>query len=230
MTGAVDSSATQGAGPVLPFAPVTGRPIRLGVLISGGGSTLMNLVDQIHAGRLVAEIPVVIASQKLCRGVERARDTGLPCEILRPRDFRSTAEFSTAVFEVLRREQVDLVVLGGFLSLLQIPDDFERRVINIHPSLIPAFCGPGSYGRFVHEAAIDRGVKFSGCTVHFADNEYDHGPIILQRSVEVPDGCTAEQLAALVFEQERQAYPEAIRLLAAGKVLLDGSRTIIDRR
>jgi phosphoribosylglycinamide formyltransferase-1 len=115
--------------------------------------------------------------------------------------------------------------MAGFLSLLHVPTDFNWRVINIHPSLIPAFCGHGFYGHHVHEAAIQRGVKISGCTVHFADNAYDHGPIILQQAVNVPDGCTADQLAAIVFEQEKIAYPEAIRQLATGRILIHHRRT-----
>jgi phosphoribosylglycinamide formyltransferase-1 len=203
---------------VVPFPPIVDRPIRLGVLISGGGTTLLNFLDQIQAGQLNAEIPLVIASQKNCKGVERSLNAGLHCQVIRPRDFDSTQDFSDHVFAALRTAKVDLVVMAGFLSLLQIPDDFHHRVINIHPSLIPAFCGHGFYGHHVHEAAVERGVKVSGCTVHFADNEYDHGPIILQQTVDVPDDCTADQLAALVFEKEKIAYPEAIRRLAQGKV------------
>jgi formyltetrahydrofolate-dependent phosphoribosylglycinamide formyltransferase len=200
--------------------------VRLGVLISGGGTTLLNFLEQIRCGELPAEIPLVIASQKNCRGVERATAAGLKVLVIRPKDFSGTQEFSAAVFQALRDAQVDLVTLAGFLSLLSIPDDFRWRVLNIHPSLIPAFCGHGLYGHHVHEAAIRRGVKVSGCTVHFADNEYDHGPIVLQRTVAVPDLCTADELAALVFEQEKLAYPEAIRRLAAGEVQISGQRTV----
>ncbi len=209
-----------------PFPAVTGRPLRLGVLISGGGTTLLNFLEQIRTGRLDAEVVQVIASQKNCRGVERARAAGLPVEVLRPRDFPNVDTFSNAVFQRLRESHCDIAALAGFLSLLRIPDDFTGRVINIHPSLIPAFCGHGMYGHHVHEAAVARGVKFSGCTVHFADNEYDHGAVILQRIVAVPDLCTAEELAALVFREECEAYPEAIRRLARGEVLTDGLRTI----
>lgn len=213
--------------PVLPIPPVVGRPIRLGVLISGGGTTLLNFLDQIRDGRLTADIPLVIASQRQCRGVERARAAGLRCEIIRPRDFPNTERFSDAVFQLIRDASVDLVTLAGFLSLLRIPDDFRLRVLNIHPSLIPAFCGHGLFGHHVHEAAIARGVKVSGCTVHFADNQYDHGPIILQRTVNVPDNCSADELAALVFTEEKAAYPDAIRLLAHGRVSVVNHRTVI---
>lgn len=219
------SSAVDATTSITPFAPITSRPIRLGVLISGGGTTLLNFLDQISRNQLLAEVPLVIASQKNCKGVERARAAGLECLVLRPRDFATVQDFSDAVFRELRGRKVDLVTLAGFLSLLQIPDDFLWRVINIHPSLIPAFCGHGFFGHHVHEAAIQRGVKISGCTVHFADNEYDHGPIILQRTVAVPDNCTADELSALVFEQEKTAYPEAIRLLASGRLTIRNRRT-----
>ncbi len=216
------------AEPVLPFPPIKDRPIRLGVLISGGGTTLLNFLDQIRSGQLNAEVPLVIATQKTCKGVERSRAAGLNCQVIRPKDFSGVGEFSRAVFSELRASNADLVTMAGFLSLVHVPDDFRLRVINIHPSLIPAFSGPGFYGHHIHDAVVARGVKVSGCTVHFADNEYDHGPIILQRTISVPDHCTAEELASLVFEQEKAAYPEAIRRLAAGTVRIAGRVTFGD--
>ncbi len=221
------SSAVDSTLSIVPFSPITSRPIRLGVLISGGGTTLLNFLDQIRSGNLAAEVPLVIASQKNCQGIDRARSAGLECIVLRPRDYADVQDFSNAVFSELRNARVDLVTLAGFLSLLHIPDDFLWRVINIHPSLIPAFCGHGFYGDHVHEAAIQRGVKISGCTVHFADNEYDHGPIILQQTVNVPDGCTVDDLSALVFAQEKIAYPEAIRQLASGRLTIRNRRTCL---
>ena len=204
---------------------ISGRPIRLGVLISGGGTTLLNFLASIRDGSLNAEVPLVIASQPDCRGVERARDAGLECVVIRRPDFSSTKEFSKAVFSVLREHAVDIVTLAGYLSLLEIPEDFNLRVLNIHPSLIPSFSGRGYYGHHVHEAVVERGVKVSGCTVHFADNEYDHGPIVLQRTVEIPDGSTADQVASLVFEQEKVAYPEAIRRVCSGQLGIDNRCT-----
>jgi formyltetrahydrofolate-dependent phosphoribosylglycinamide formyltransferase len=215
----IDNSAIQ------PLEAITDRPIRLGVLISGGGTTLLNFLDQIRSGQLNAEVPLVIASQRTCKGVERSLAAGLNCQVIRPRDFSGVGDFSRAVFAELRSANVDLVTLAGFLSLLHVPDDFRWRVLNIHPSLIPAFCGHGFFGHHVHEAAIERGVKVSGCTVHFANNEYDQGPIVLQRTVAVPDLCNADELESLVFEQEKIAYPDAIRLLASGKVRIVGNRT-----
>ena len=206
-----------------PTAPLN-RPIRLAVLISGGGTTLTNLVQEIAAQRLVAEIPLVVASRGDCGGVAKARAAGLRCDVVARKAFGSTQDFSAAIFEKCRETQVDLVICGGFLSLLQIPPDFELRVMNIHPMLIPAFCGKGYYGHHVHEAVLARGCKFSGCTVHFVDNEYDHGPIISQSVVPVLDDDTPDALAARVFEQECAAYPEAIRFYAAGELIVEGNR------
>jgi formyltetrahydrofolate-dependent phosphoribosylglycinamide formyltransferase len=198
------------------------RPIRLGVLISGGGSTLANFLENIAVGRLQAEIPLVVASRKDCGGLARAREAGLRCQVVERCSFSATGEFSRAIFELCREARVDLVALAGYLALVEIPEDFRFRVMNIHPALIPAFCGKGFYGRKVHEAVLERGVKVSGCTVHFADNRYDHGPIILQRCVPVRDDDTPDLLAARVFAAECQAYPEAIRLFAQGRLAVHG--------
>ncbi|MFO1022845.1 MAG: phosphoribosylglycinamide formyltransferase [Planctomycetales bacterium] len=207
----------------LPTVPLD-HPIRLGVLISGGGTTLVNFVKQIQAGELDAEVVQVIASRGNCGGIARSSEAGLACDVIPPKSFPDVQSYSDAVFQKLREARVELVTLAGFLSLLHIPDDFLGRVMNIHPALIPAFCGPGFYGHHVHEAVLARGAKLSGCTVHFADNEYDHGPIILQRSVPVLDQDTPNTLAARVFEAECEAYPEAIRLYAQGKLRLEQHR------
>ena len=209
--------------------PVTGRPVRLGVLISGSGRTLSNFVDCIRSGELDAEIPVVIAGQPNCTGIRRARGTGLNSEVVVRTDFDSTQTFSEEIFRRLRFHSVDLVTLAGFLNLIEIPADFDCRVLNIHPSLIPAFCGRGYYGMKVHQSVIDRGVRVSGCTVHFADNEYDHGPIIVQRPVTIPESASVDDLAAMVFEQEKLAYPEAIRRVVSGRLVVDGNRTLMRR-
>lgn len=203
------------------------RPIRLGVLISGGGTTLANFLQKIAEGRLRAEIPIVIASREESAGIGRAQAAELQTEVIARSEFASVEEFSRAIFERLREAGVDLVVLAGFLSLIRIPDDFRYRVMNIHPALIPAFCGRGFYGRKVHEAALERGVRVSGCTVHFADNEYDHGPIVVQQCVPVLDDDTPETLAARVFEAECEAYPEAIGLYASGRLAIAGRRVRI---
>ena len=212
---------------VRPVNEPLGRPIRLGVLVSGGGTTLVNVLERIADGRRDAEVPLVIASRPDCRGVERAKAAGLKTRVIARREFADTEAFSDAVFEQLREARVDLVTLAGFLSLLRIPDDFRHRVFNIHPALIPSFCGKGLYGHHVHEAVLARGVKVSGCTVHFADNVYDHGPIVVQECVPVHEGDTPETLAARVFQAECDAYPRAVELFAAGRLVIDGSRVQI---
>ena len=205
---------------------INDRPVRLGVLISGGGTTLLNFLDCIADGSLNAVIPIVISSSSNCKGVERAQNAGLDCVVIRRKDFDSVEEFSDEIFARLREKSVDLVTLAGYLSLLRIPDDYLYRVLNIHPSLIPAFCGHGMYGHHVHEAVVERGAKVSGCTVHFADNEYDNGPIVVQRSTELPEGCDADTVGSLVFAEEKIAYPEAIRRVISGHLSIDGGRTI----
>ncbi len=205
------------------------RPIRLGVLISGGGTTLQNFADRIADGSLDAEVAAVIASRGDCGGVKRAQEAGLPVTVVERSRHKDVESFSKRIFEVLREARVDLVTLAGFLSLVRIPQEFRFRVMNIHPALIPAFCGKGMYGHTVHETVLARGVKVSGCTVHFADEVYDHGPIIVQRAVPVRDDDTAETLAARVFEAECEAYPEAIRLYASGRLEIEGSSVRVAR-
>jgi phosphoribosylglycinamide formyltransferase-1 len=197
-------------------------PIRLGVLISGGGTTLQNFLDKIAAGELAAEVAVVISSSAKAFGLARAKNAGVPAVVARRADFDSVAAYSDRIFGILDEHAADLVTLAGFLKLIRIPDRYAGRVMNIHPALIPAFCGEAMYGHRVHEAVVTSGVKVSGCTVHFANNEYDAGPIILQRPVPVYDTDTPDDVAARVFEQECIAYPEAIRLFAAGRLRIDG--------
>lgn len=185
---------------------------RLAVLVSGGGRSLQNLADRISDGRLRASISVVIASNEKAERAALDRDLHgeIPIHLIRGRDFPDKETHSASVFRVCRDSGCDLVVLAGFLSLLQIPDDFEGRVLNIHPSLLPSFGGPGMYGHHVHEAVLAAGCKVSGCTVHLADDRYDSGPILVQRCCAVEEGDTAEDVAARVFEQECEALPEGI--------------------
>src|SRR3954451_16421447 len=204
--------------------PILDPPIRLAVCVSGGGTTLQNLIDRIGGGELAAEVALVVVSRPGVGAIARAEAAGIPVVEALRRDYPDVAEFSAAVFDSIRRARADLVVLGGFLALVEIPPDYERRIINIHPSLIPAFCGKGYHGAAVHQDAIGTGVKFSGCTVHFADATYDTGPIILQRVVPVHDDDTPEALAARVFQAECQALPEAIALYADGRLRVEGRR------
>lgn len=194
------------------------RPLRLGVLISGGGTTLKNLIDKSAAGEINVEFAVVISSNSDAAGLRFARDAGIEWQAIEQRKSSSTQAYSDCIFNIARDRQVDLVVMAGFLKHVLIPSDFENRVMNIHPSLIPAYCGRGYYGHHVHEAVLKANEKITGCTVHFVDNEYDHGPIILQRQVEVQAQDTTETLAARVFSTECEAYPTAIRMYAAGQL------------
>lgn len=202
-------------------------PIRIAVLLSGGGTTLQNLHDQIVAGTLSAEIVLVISNNRDAFGLARARKMNLTSAVVSRKEAGSLEEFSRRIFDPCRQARIDLVCLGGFLQLIQVPDDFLGRVMNIHPALIPAFCGKGMYGHHVHEAVIEMGVKVTGCTVHFADNQYDHGPIILQRAIAVGEDDTPDTLANRVFAEECIAYPEAIRLFAAGRLHIEGRRVRI---
>lgn len=203
------------------------HPIRLAVLLSGGGTTLQNLLDRIADGRLAARIVCVVASRSDAFGLERARRAGVPAFVVERRACADRADFSRRILDLCRQHQADLVCMAGFLQLLEIAPDFAGRVLNIHPALIPAFCGKGFHGLAVHRAAIEAGVKVSGCTVHFADNEYDHGPIISQRVVPVLDDDTPERLAERVFAQECEAYPEAILWFAENRLRIDGRRVQI---
>jgi phosphoribosylglycinamide formyltransferase 1 len=202
--------------------------LRLAVLLSGGGTTLQNLLDRSADGRLPARVVQVISNRADAYGLRRAEAAGVPAAVVDRKECASREEFSGRIFDLCRQAGADLVCLAGFLQLLVIPDDFLGRVMNVHPALIPAFCGKGFYGHRVHEAALEYGVKVSGCTVHFADNVYDHGPIIAQRTVPVLDGDTPETLAARVFEQECEAYPQAIGWFAEGRLRIEGRRVRVE--
>jgi phosphoribosylglycinamide formyltransferase 1 len=197
-------------------------PLRLVVLISGGGTTLKNLLEQIGAGRLAAEIVLVISSTSKARGLDISRAAGIATQVVDRKSCATPESYSQRVFDACRAAQSHFVVMGGFLTHVLIPSDFENRVLNIHPALIPAFCGKGFFGHHVHEAVLAYGAKVSGCTVHFVDNQYDHGPIILQQVVPVLDDDTPDTLSARVFAAECEAYPEALRKLAGGQVTVIG--------
>lgn len=194
------------------------------VFISGGGTTLRNLVQQRDAGQLDVDFRLVISSSPSAGGLEIAQRAGIETRVVRKTDFAVDEAYRDAMFNPVRTAEADLVVMAGFLKHVLIPDDFRNRVINIHPALIPAFCGSGMYGARVHAAVLEYGAKVSGCTVHFVDQHYDHGPIILQRTCQVIDEDTPETLASRVFVEECQALPEAINLFAAGRLRVEGRR------
>jgi phosphoribosylglycinamide formyltransferase-1 len=206
--------------------PIVDPPIRLAVCVSGGGTTLQNLIDHIRSRRLNAQIVQVVASRPRIGAIARAEAVGIPLALAN-RGARTRKDFSASVFDPIRHSKADLIILAGFLSLVSIPPEYKGRVLNVHPSLIPAFSGEGYYGSKVHKAVLDYGVRFSGCTVHFADDSYDNGPIVLQRVVPVQEDDTVETLASRVFQEECKALPEAIAMYAQGRLRFEGRRVRI---
>ncbi len=202
-------------------------PINLAVLLSGSGTTLQNLIDHIKSGKLDAEIKIVISSKSNAYGLQRAQQNNIPTAIIRPKDYNDFHSFNKSLWDTIRQYPIDLVVLAGFLSLIEVPPDFVHRIMNVHPALIPAFCGKGMYGHHVHEAVVNSGVKITGCTVHFVDEHYDHGPIILQEAVPVLEDDTPDTLAERVQAKERELYPKAIQLFAEKRLKVEGNKVRI---
>ena len=190
---------------------------RLAVLVSGGGRSLENLAAVIARGELEAELALVISDRVGTGALERCTRLGVPALVYPYPTEGGTAEFSRRIFAELEEHEIQLCVLAGFLRLLKIPKAWNGRVINIHPALLPAFGGKGFYGDRVHAAVLASHVRETGCTVHFVDDQYDHGTIILQRKVPVLAGDDVHRLAARVFEEEKLALPEAIRRVLAGQ-------------
>lgn len=192
-------------------------PMRIAVLISGSGTSLQNLIDRIADGRLRGvEIAIVISSRRTVEGVARAEAAGLPVEIIRVRDFQEVEKFSDQISLTLDIYDVNLVVQAGWLCYWRLPPRWLGKVINIHPALLPKFGGKGFFGQHVHEAVLAARETESGATVHWVDNEYDHGQIILQRKCSVVSGDTPETLAARVQALERELFPEAIERIRDG--------------
>lgn len=202
-------------------------PIKLAVLASGGGRTVQNFIDESQSGRLGAEVGLVIASRAGIGAIERAAAAKVMNFVVERRDYETAEAFSKHVFALCDDAKADLIVLAGWLSLLIIPPKYQGRMMNIHPALLPSFGGKGMYGLFVHEAVINYGCKVSGCTVHFVDATYDTGPIIIQRTCTVQDDDTPDTLAARVFEQEKIAYPQAVRWFAEGRLSIQDRRVLV---
>lgn len=201
--------------------------LKVAVLISGGGTTLKNLLDRNSAGDIDVDFRLVISSNPKAAGLQFARDAGIAQDVIRKQDFATAADHSSAIFARCREGEADYVLMGGYLQHVLIPDDFENRVLNTHPALIPSFCGKGFYGQRVHSAVLEYGAKVSGCTIHFVDNQYDHGPIILQKCVPVLSSDAPETLAKRVFQAECEAYPETLRLLAEKRVHVEGRNVVV---
>ena len=201
--------------------------LKCGVLLSGSGTTLENIFERIEQEKIDASIEIVIGTKDSAYGLVRAQNRGVPTAVVKPGDFENTEVFSDELTRVLDQYNAGLVILAGFMFLYRIPEAYAGKVMNIHPALIPAFCGKGFYGHHVHEAVLARGVKITGCTVHFVDNVYDHGPIILQKAVEVKDDDTPDSLAERVQAAEREAYPEAVRLFSEGRLSIENGKVRI---
>lgn len=199
---------------------------RLAVFASGGGRSLENLAEVIARGELDAELALVVCNTPGAGVLARAERLGLPCEVIPHRDFEDPESYGRALFAAVERRDCELVILAGFLRLLVVPERWLGRVLNIHPSLLPAFGGKGFYGERVHRAVLERGVQFTGCTVHYVTNEYDAGPVLLQRCIAVAPDDDVASLAGRVFEEEKLALPEAIRRHLAGEVRLEDGRVL----
>ena len=208
-----------------------GRKMRIVVMVSGGGTNLQAIIDGVKEGRITnTEIAAVISNNKNAYALKRAKENHIPGRCVSPKDYDSREIFNEKLLEAVDAFDPDLVVLAGFLVVIPpaMIEKYENRMINIHPSLIPSFCGKGYYGLKVHEAALARGVKVVGATVHFVDEGTDTGPIILQKAVEVQPADTPEVLQRRVMEQaEWKILPQAIDLIANGRVKVEGNRTII---
>ena len=205
--------------------------MKTAVLVSGGGTNLQAILDAVSAGVITdTEICLVLSNNKNAFALERARRAGVPAEALSPKDFPTREAFNHRLLERVRESGAQLVVLAGFLCVIppEMVETYPNRIINIHPSLIPSFCGTGYYGLKVHEAALEKGVRVSGATVHFVDRGTDTGPIILQKAVKVLPGDTPKDLQKRIMEQaEWKLLPEAIQLIAHGRVRTEGRRVTI---
>lgn len=207
------------------------KPLNLAVFASGGGTNLQAIIDAIASGRLQACIRVVISNHPEAGALDRARRHGIPALHLARDQFPTAEAFAAQLLTVLTDDQVELIVLAGYLRKLPpwVVQAYRNRVLNIHPALLPCFGGKGMYGLRVHEAVIAAGVKVSGVTIHLCDEEYDHGPIVAQRAVPVLDDDTPESLAARVLAVEHQLYPDAVQLFAEGRVRVEGGRVVIEK-
>jgi phosphoribosylglycinamide formyltransferase-1 len=204
------------------------KPIRISILVSGQGrgTNMQAIIDACRSGKINGEVVLVIGVRDDAPAMERARAAGVKTVALSPKNFASDDAYNEALLTTLQEHQVDLVCLAGYMRALgaNVVNAFRGRIMNVHPALIPAFCGKGMYGHHVHEAVIQRGVKYTGVTVHFVDEEYDHGPIIAQTVVPVEDDDTPETLAARVLKHEHETYTNAIALFADGRLKIEGQR------
>ena len=207
------------------------KTTRIGVLVSGGGTNLQALIDAEMRGELGnGKISLVIASKPGVYALERAASNGIEAQVLARKEYDSIAAYSKALVNALDAAKIDLVVLAGFLTIIdeQVYERFPNRILNVHPALIPSFCGKGYYGLYVHEAALKKGVRVSGATVHIVTPECDAGPIVLQKAVEVKQDDTPEVLQKRIMEEaEWKILPEAVRLFCDGKITVENDKVYI---
>lgn len=198
------------------------KKVRAVVLLSGGGTTLQNFIDKAERGEIPLEIALVISSKKNAYGIERAKKHNIPVQVIARKDYKEWEDFNAALTAAVDEVNPDLILLAGFLTLFRPGPKYHNRIMNSHPALIPSFCGHGMYGHHVHQAVIDYGVRYTGATIHFIDEQYDSGPVILQKVVEVLPGDTPDTLAERVQAAEREIYPEAVKLFAEDRLKIQG--------
>ncbi|SHJ68039.1 formyltetrahydrofolate-dependent phosphoribosylglycinamide formyltransferase [Geosporobacter subterraneus DSM 17957] len=203
--------------------------IRIAVLVSGGGTNLQAVIDQIERGNIPAVIEMVISNRKDAYALERARRHGIESIYIGSKNFPNLKERNYRLEKILEERKIDLIILAGYMQILEghIIEKYRNRIINIHPSLIPSFCGQGFYGEYVHRAVLEYGVKLTGATVHFVDEGADTGPVILQKAVEVQEEDTVESLAKRVLTLEHELLPLAVKLFAEGRLMVEGRKVRI---
>jgi len=211
--------------------PISRTPLRIAVLVSGHGrgSNLQSLMDACADGRIAGSVALVIGTRAGAPALDRASSAGVPTAVAAPKAFADSVQYGVELLRLLNGCGAGLVCLAGYMRLLPdaVVDAYHGRIMNVHPALLPLFGGRGMYGEHVHTAVIESGMKVSGCTVHFVDNEYDHGPIILQTAVPVAEDDTPEDLAARVLPEEHRTYARAVRLFAQGRLRIEGRRVRI---
>ncbi|OZV13285.1 phosphoribosylglycinamide formyltransferase [Tissierella sp. P1] len=207
-------------------------PVKIGVLISGGGTNLQSIIDNIKNGNIDGEIKLIISNRKEAYGLTRGKDAGIESIYLDRKLFNSEEEYNLELIKEFKAKNVELIVLAGYLKVLsqEFIEEFNRRIINIHPSLIPSFCGKGYYGEKVHQEVLDYGVKITGATVHFVDEGTDTGPIILQEIVYVNSEDTVDTLKEKVLEIEHKLLVQAMKLYCEGSLIIEGRKVIIKQR
>jgi len=210
---------------------MSAAPVRIAVMVSGQGrgSNMQAIIDACKSGKISGEVALVLGVKDDAPAMERARGEGVKTLSISPRDYETADAYDDAVYEALVGNEIDLICLAGYMRVLgaKVVDHFRNRILNVHPALIPSFCGKGMYGHHVHEAVIQRGVKFTGVTVHLVDEDYDTGPIVLQSIVPVEQDDTPDTLAARVLVSEHQTYTDAIALFASGRVSVENRRAIV---